>query len=199
MTRRKTNSVGRGVVAVLVVGAVLTAALMWTSWSINRHNENRLLSVQAKQVQAVLTAALPSTQIPLELGAEVAASTGGDVTKFRSYMETQVGTRAGFSYVALWQDEGGSVTEVTTLGTPPTVNSAGQYGSVVRRAFQSPTFVVTELPADKRLYLGFAFALPATGTRFAVYAERPIPADRQSQVAQNSAFSELRYAIYLEK
>ena len=68
---------------------------------------------------------------------------------------------------------------------------------MARRAFGSSTFVVAALPGGPLRRLGYAVALPGTDRRFAVYAERPLPADRHAKVAQNSAFSDLSYAIYL--
>ncbi len=194
--RANASSVRRGVIAVAMVGALLTASLVWTSWTIDRHNEQRLLTLQAKQVQSVLVAAIPSTQIPLELGAEVAASSGGDITKFQAFMTPQVGTRGHFSSATLWQDENNSVSEISGVG-----NQSQQHPSqaevAVRRAFESSTFVVTQESAGSQRFLGYAVALPGSGRRFAVYALRPLPADRKSRVAQNSAFSDLDYAIYL--
>ncbi|MGA3146070.1 MAG: PP2C family protein-serine/threonine phosphatase [Acidimicrobiales bacterium] len=177
----------------MAVGILITALLVWTSWSLNRHNESRLLNLQAKQVESVLAAAIPTTQIPLELGAEIAQSSDGDVSKFRAFMAGQIGGSQGFSSVSLWQNVGGSVSEVTALGAPVSTGP----GSAIDRAFRSSTFVVVELSGAGRRSLGYAVALPGTGRRFAIYAERPLPADRRARVASNSAFSDLNYAIYL--
>jgi hypothetical protein len=68
---------------------------------------------------------------------------------------------------------------------------------LVARSFASSTFVVSEFQVGRQLSLGFALAVAGSGPRFAVYAERPLPADRKAAVAQNSAFSDLSYAIYL--
>jgi serine phosphatase RsbU (regulator of sigma subunit) len=183
----------RATLEVVAVGILITALLVWTAWSLDRHNESRLLNLQAKQVQSVLAEAIPTTQIPLELGAEIAESSNGDVSKFRGFMAKQVGGPQGFSSASLWQNVGGSVSQATALGVPVSADP----GSVIDRAYRSSTFVVVELSAGGRHSLGYAFALPGTGRRFAVYAERPLPADRRARVSSNSAFSDLNYAIYL--
>ena len=183
----------RATFAVLAVGVLITALLVGTTWALNNHNESRLLNLQAKQVESVLAASIPTTQIPLELGAEIAESSNGDTSKFRTYMTNQVGAGKGFSSVSLWNGTPAAGSRVTTLGRGTPANAA----SVVDRAYRSSTFVVVEGSAGGVHYLEYAYALPGNHHRFAVFAERPLPANRRARVAQNSAFSDLNYAIYL--
>jgi serine phosphatase RsbU (regulator of sigma subunit) len=189
----------RSTLAVLAVGALITALLTWTSWSLNNHNEGRLLNLQAKQVESVLTEAVPTTQTPLEVGTEIAQASDGNVATFRNYMAHQVGTESGFSSASLWERTDGTTSLVTTLGAPSRLgaSSSALPMALVERAFSSPTFVVAELSGPGGRGLGYAFAPSGQGERFAVFAERPLPANRQARVAQNSAFSDLNYAIYL--
>jgi serine phosphatase RsbU (regulator of sigma subunit) len=183
--------------AVLVVGLVLTGVLVWTSWSLNDRNESRLLNLQGKQVGLVLAAAIPSIQTPLELSAEAAQASNGDVDKYRQIMEANIQAKGGFSSASLWRSVDGNIQPVATVGESQLAPSSAQARSLMVRSFQQSALAVIELERGGRTYLGFALALPGTGERFAVYGERPLPADRQASVASNSAFSELNYAIYL--
>ncbi len=183
---------------VLAVGLLITAALVLTSWSLNNHNESRLLDLQAKQVGAVLTAAIPNTQTPLALAAEVAEATGGNVAKFDQFMAGQVGPGRQFASASLWSRADGAVTPIAAVGSVPQLGpTAPATQAFVSRAFGSSSFVVTQLQGGARHYLGYALALPGSSPRYAVYAERPLPADRRASVATNSAFSDLNYAIFL--
>ena len=183
---------------VLAVGLVITIGLVLTSWMLNNHNESRLLNLQGQQVGTVLAAAIPSTQTPLELGVELAEATNGDVGRFHQFASSQVGPDGSFSSVSLWRLSGANVQLVASAGSSPQRNlgSAGTR-SVIARAFRISTFVVTEIKGARGNYLGFATSLPGASDRFAVYAERPLPADKRASVAKNSAFSDLNYAIYL--
>jgi serine phosphatase RsbU (regulator of sigma subunit) len=183
---------------VLVVGLAITIGLVGTSWILNTHNESRLLDLQGQQVGTVLAAAIPSTQTPLELGVEQAQATNGDVARFDQFASSQVVPHGSFTSLSLWRLSGARVQLVASAGSTPQRNptSAGTQ-SVIARAFRVPTFVVTEIKGGPSNYLGFATSLPGTGERYAIYAERPLPADKRASVARNSAFSDLNYAIYL--
>ena len=52
-------------VAVAVIGLVITAGVAWTAWTLNRHNEHRLLVVQTHQAAAVLGSTILSLGDPL--------------------------------------------------------------------------------------------------------------------------------------
>jgi serine phosphatase RsbU (regulator of sigma subunit) len=186
-----------GSLTVLVVGLVLTGVLVWTSWSLNNHNESRLLNLQGKQVGLVLAAAIPSVQTPLELSAEAVQASNGDVDKFRQIMTANVQAKGGFSSASLWGSVDGSVQQLASVGDLPPASSSAQIRSLILRSFQQSKLAINELERGGRTYIGFALALPGTGERFAVYGERLIPANRRASVASNSAFSDLNYAIFL--
>jgi serine phosphatase RsbU (regulator of sigma subunit) len=164
---------------------------------LNSHNESRLLNLQGKQVGSVIAAAIPNIQTPLELSAEAAQASGGDVDKFRQIMNANVQASGGFSSASLWRSLDGAVEPVASVGRAQLAPSSAQARSLMARSFQQSTLAVIELEGGGRTYLGFALALPGTGERFAVYGEQPLPADRRASVASNSAFSDLNYAIYL--
>src|ERR1700677_2754418 len=72
--------------AVLVVGLILTASLVAVASSIHNHNEQRLLNVELHQAATVVSAAIPTIQIPLTSAADLAAATDGNVQQFRQYL-----------------------------------------------------------------------------------------------------------------
>jgi serine phosphatase RsbU (regulator of sigma subunit) len=185
-----------GVVAfVVVTGLLITAAVSWTSWSLNNRNETRLLELQTHQAADVLTAALPSTSTPLATAMQIVAASNGSVAQFSSYMSSFVGAKGQFVSASLWRRTGSMISRIAVVGVPPTFSTPTETRSLVARAFHSPTFIVNELVNGSLARLGYAYALPAT--EFAIYAEHPIPADRRAAISKDSAFSELRYAIYL--
>jgi serine phosphatase RsbU (regulator of sigma subunit) len=182
---------------VLLVGLAITAALCWTAWTLNADNESRLLNLQAKQVASVLKTAIPTAQTPLELGAEVAQATNGDVAKFTQYMSNEVGSGREFSSVGLWHEQNGAVQQLTRLGNALDPATPTDATTLIEKAFRSSTFAVAEVISEGHRVLAYSVALPGSDREYAVYAERPLPKDRRAAVASDSAFSDLKYAIYL--
>ena len=180
---------------VLATGLLITAAVSWTSWSLNNRNDTRLLNLQTHQAADVLTAALPSTATPLATAMQIEAASNGNVPQFRRYISTFVGAKGQFASASLWRLDGSKVSPTAVVGAPTTFATPDETRLLVTRAFHSPTFIVTELVNGSLARLGYAYALP--GTDFAIYAEHTIPADRKAAISKNDAFSELRYAIYL--
>jgi serine phosphatase RsbU (regulator of sigma subunit) len=56
---------------------------------------------------------------------------------------------------------------------------------------------LTSFLSSPRPALGFDFSAAGHAHGFAVYAEKPLPANRRSKLEKNSAFSDLNYALYL--
>ncbi len=189
---------GGAVVVVLLIGLAVTAAVAWTASTLNDRNESRLLDRQTQQVGTVLTAAIPSTQIPLVTAAQIAQATSGNVSKFEQYMSPYVEAKGQFVAASLWQRSGAGVRQLAAVGPPPELGPAStSTSSFVMQAYKSATFVVSPILGANPPHIGFAYAVPGGTGGYAVYAERAIPADRQSAVAKNSAFSDLHYAFYL--
>jgi hypothetical protein len=139
-----------GSLTVLVVGLVLTGVLVWTSWSLNNHNESRLLNLQGKQVGLVLAAAIPSVQTPLELSAEAVQASNGDVDKFRQIMTANVQAKGGFSSASLWGSVDGSVQQLASVGDLPPASSSAQIRSLILRSFQQSKLAINELERGGR-------------------------------------------------
>jgi hypothetical protein len=183
---------------VVVAGFVLTGSLTWATSSIHAHNEDRLLSLELHQAASVITAALPSIQIPMTSAAELAAATDGNPEQFRNYIAPYVGGTGPFASASLWRLGSGAPTAVVIVGSAPDLESTpGELAVFLSQARRSAPLAVLNLLGRARPGIGYA-SVPATASSpWVVYAERILPADRKLTVTRNSAFSQLNYAIYL--
>jgi serine phosphatase RsbU (regulator of sigma subunit) len=177
---------------VLLAGFVVTAALSLTAQLLYDHNENRLLSLHARELGVVLSTAVAADETPLASGAALADATNGNPAKFRAFMASYVGPRSQFASVGLWSLASGAPVPGASVGAAPPVppHARAFFG---RRSRTTPLSVTGLLGGVPRPSLEFA----VTGARFAAYGYRPLPADRRSRLSANSAFSELNYALYL--
>ena len=190
-------------IAVLLVGLVVTGAIAWTARALNGSNERRLLKVQTAQAGAVLSSSILGLQGPLATALQIETATNGDPGQFARFMAAYVGPTKLFVSASVWQvDNSGTGTGtgarvVTTLGQPATLTPASAAAQAfVGKAFHTTTFVVTSIPANNPQSVGYALADSVT-PKYAIYAERAIPANRRVSVESDSAFSDLKYATYI--
>ncbi len=184
------------IIAVFLLGLLITAAVSWSSWVLNNHNDNRLLLLQTEQAADVVAAALPDTTTPLASALQLASVTDGSASRFVTYMSSYVGTPTGeFVTATLCRVSGATVERIAALGSDAQLAASSQSTELLRTALRSTKLTVGELHSGKRELLAYALALP--GTPFAVLVAHAIPVDRQASVAKNSAFSQLNYAIFL--
>jgi serine phosphatase RsbU (regulator of sigma subunit) len=184
------------ILAVLVLGLLITTAVSWTSWVLNDHNDTRLLRLQSEQAADVISAALPNTTTPLTSALQIASVTNGSATRFATFMSSYVGTPKGeFATASLWRTDGTSVKRIAVLGSDSALTASSRSAELVRTALRTPKLSVVELHSGQRALLAYALALH--GTPFAVLVAHAVPADRQASVAKSSAFSQLNYAIFV--
>lgn len=182
---------GAAVVA-LVIGLLVTAALVVTSLELYRHNERRLLNLRVREVGLVLSGAAASVQTPLASAAALADATGGDPRRFTAFIAPYVGPGRQFTSVSLWAP--GAARPRAVVGTVP---SAAGRAAVTRDAGKPGLLnVVSMLPAAHPS-LGFDYSVAGSGRRFTVFSENPLPANRRSKLETNSAFADLGYVLYL--
>jgi serine phosphatase RsbU (regulator of sigma subunit) len=182
---------------VLLVGLLVTLAVSWASWTLNQHNEKRLLEVQTRQAAALVASSVLTLTDPLRTTLRVADATRGDAGWFKDSASPLVGPSAAFAAVSLWQVDGATPRVTAAVGKAPGL----QPGSAAARAFialaaHSKTFVVTSIGNGAVARVGYAVSDRSDPT-FVVYAERAIPANRQVEVESDSAFSDLHFATYL--
>ena len=182
--------------AVLAAVLAVTGALVWAAATAHDHSEARLLTLQVRQAGAVVTEAVPAVETPLTFAADLAAETGGDPDGFRTFMTRFVGARGPFVSASLWHLGAGAPTPVASLGAPSVLGATpAQEQLFFQRARSVSTFAVADLVGRPHPRLGYAAASRTGGAAWLVYTEAPLR--RHFNVASNSAFSELRYALYL--
>jgi serine phosphatase RsbU (regulator of sigma subunit) len=198
MRSAKSWSPARAAALALLVGAVVTAGFALTSLALYRSSENRLLDLRAREVGSVLTAAVPSLQTPLASAAALADATRGDRQKFRAFVAPYVGVGKQFISISLWPLGQAHPKPSAIVGAKPIVVTHPQTAAALfARAGRSPLMDVIGFLNGPAPSLGFEFATPGVTHGFAVYAENPLPKNRRSKLAGNSAFSDLDYVLYL--
>ena len=192
---RRFMSAGRLGLAVGLIGLVVTGSLAWTARSLNRSNEHRLLQVQTAQAGALISSSILGIEAPLATALQIETVTGGNTGQFATFMAAYTGSAKVFVSASVWQVASSGAHLVTSVGQPPTIETAAVQ-ALVAKALHSSTFVVTGIPANSPQVIGFALANSAN-PNYAIVAERAIPANRKVAVESNSAFSDLKYATYL--
>ena len=196
MVRSKGIAPTRATALVAVVGLVITLTVSWTAWTLNRHNEHRLLEVQTRQAAAVLSSTIVSLRNPLETALQIEGVTGNNASQFGRFASTYVHPHGPFVSAVLWRSDGSSWQPVTSYGAAPLLSQTSPEAlDLIHKSLTSSTFVVTPVPAANPRRIGYAVADPATST--AIYAERAIPANRVVPVESTSAFADLDFATYL--
>jgi serine phosphatase RsbU (regulator of sigma subunit) len=184
-------------VAVLVLGLVITAALVWVTAHDYSRNEHRLLSLQTQLTADAIVAEDPLyVQDHLGGAANLAAATSGDVAVFRKAMSGSVTASGPYAAASLWRVTAGTPRLVTEMGSGSLLAPA-QAAALVRRAETATTFLVTELTGPHALRIAYAVPARGHGSTFVAVAEQPLPASRRISMPSNSPLSQLNLAVYL--
>jgi serine phosphatase RsbU (regulator of sigma subunit) len=179
-----------------VLGLTITGLLTWISWTVNDHNETRLLRLQVREVGTVLADAIPNVENPLASAAAIASATNGNPTRFTAYIAPYVGPAGPFVSVSLWDVNGASRHMLAAVGTwPPPAAGAPGLEPALRRASAAPLMDVRGFFGSTRPHI--AYALASSNTHLVVYAEGALHPHKPLRVARNSAFADLDYALYL--
>jgi len=194
---RRGISPARATAIVVSVGLVLTLAVSWAAWMINRHNEHRLLEVQTRQAAAVLDSTILSLSNPLTTALEIEKATGNSTAQFQEFASSYVGPTKGFASAVLWTSTGGTWHPVATAGAAPLLGQgSAEARDLVVQSTGSPTFAVSPVPRNGLQRVAYAISDPTDPTT-AIYAERAIPSNRVVPVESGSAFSDLNFATYV--
>ena len=185
----------------LIIGLIVTGALVIVSHSQYVANEKRVLTLRVRDAAALVTGALPSVQTPLASGAELADATSGNVAKFKRFAAPYAGPAAsGHPYVSLslWRVNSLASGPVAVQGVAPVLAAQpGVASSFLSAAARSPKLGVIGLLRVPAPRLGYAYANPGASGGYVVYAESALPANRRSRLQSTSAFAGLDYALYL--
>jgi serine phosphatase RsbU (regulator of sigma subunit) len=186
-------------VATLVVGLLVTLALVLVSHSQYASNEKRLINLRARDAAAILAESLPSTTSTMAAAVEQANFTNGSVQRFRRLVGPEVGTKSGqFLSLSLWKLDALNQGPVAVVGRQPKLITAhGNAAALLAAAGRKPVLNVIGLLKPPDLRLGYAYANPTESGGYVVYGERPLPANRRSRLQDTSQFAGLDYAIFL--
>jgi len=187
------------VLAVVVVGLVLTAVLAVVTFRGHQRAESRLLGLQTRLIAAAGQAA-DQLYVHDHLGgaATVAAATGGNVAGFKKAVAGIVTAKGPFVSASLWQLSGAAPRLVAAVGGKPLLApGTARLTALLRESAASTTFVVTKVAAPGAVRLAFAAAASGSGGRFAVYAEEPLPVDGRVSDPAGSPLGPLSFAVYL--
>jgi serine phosphatase RsbU (regulator of sigma subunit) len=185
-------------VATLVVGLLVTLALVLVSHSQYVSNEKRLITLRARDAAALLAESLPSTTSTMAAAVEQANFTRGSVQRFKRLVGPQVGTKSGqFLSLSLWKLGALNQGPVVVAGTPPKLVRQGNATTLLAAAGRKPVLNVIGLLQPPDLRLGYAYANSTESGGYVVYGERPLPANRRSRLQGTSQFAGLDYAIFL--
>lgn len=203
---RRGPAAGRGpfsfqrlTIVVLVIALVVVGFLTWASQKSYNDNENRLLGLKAKEVGAVLTAVVPSIQTPLATATQLADASAGSVAQFDQFMGPLVGPKKTFVSASLWRLNDIAAGPIAVIGARPDLADQPALASRFLSGSPAQELSLTGILRQPVLSrLGYAYRLSDSGG-FAAYAEGSLPTNRRAKIAQNSAFSDLHYALYAGK
>jgi len=183
---------------VLLVGAVITAVLAVGARHVHTSNEHRLLEQRGREVASVASTALTTVQLPLSSGAIVAETTHGSVASFRNVVSGVAGPGKQFASMSLWSVGDASLHPIEVVGAQPELMSqpTDKVRTFLAGVPKSTSFAVYNLLSAPERRLGYALA-SSPGGHYIVYAESVLPKDRRANIAKNSAFSDLSYALFL--
>jgi hypothetical protein len=182
-------------IAALVLGLGATALLSLAVRAVHADNEQRLLRQRTREAAAVLTAAVPSVQIPLGSAAELVRATNGDVATLDRFLSTQV-QLGRFSSATMWRL--GALTPEVSAGAPTVL--ADLHPEEIRRRLASAApgaLSVVDLLDAKEPRLGYLFRAADPVSDLIVYTESALPPERRGVVRPGTAFDGLDYALYL--
>jgi serine phosphatase RsbU (regulator of sigma subunit) len=186
-------------VATLIIGLLVTGALVLVSHSQYVSNEKRLLTLRARDAAALLGESVPTTTATLAAAVEQANYTHGSVQRFERLVGPDVGSGAGqWLSLSLWKLGDLSAGPMAVVGTPPKLAaSPGEASVVLTAAGRKAVLNVIALLRPPSPRLGYAYANSTESGGYVVYGERPLPANRRSKLQSTNQFAGLDYAIYL--
>ena len=147
----------------------------------------------------VIGSAVGGVQVPLASAAALAEATNGDPAIFQRLTAPSVASGAQFASMSLWSAHAENPQPIVVVGEEPKLarQTPERIKSILARASRSTnvTFVNLLGPPERRL--GYAISAPAPSTGLVAYAESVRVSTRRATVAQDSAFADFDYALYL--
>lgn len=181
------------VVAVLLIGAVITVVLAVVTAREHDQTDHRLLALQSRLIAA---AGEGEDQLYVQdhLGgaASLAAATDGDLATFGKSVGDSVAGHGPFDAASLWRVGAPAPQLIGTVGVSPLLApTTARMVALLRRAAVSKTFVVTKITSAHQVRLAFAAAASGPHGAFVVYAEEPLPPGLRAPKAASPYLSPL--------
>jgi serine phosphatase RsbU (regulator of sigma subunit) len=186
-------------VAVLVVGLGVTAALALGARSVHDNNEDRLLHQRTRESADVLSATIQSLQTPLASAAEVAEATDANPERVGRLLAPVSGKNGAYLSSAVWSANPRDPRRpVLVFGEPPKLAASppAEIRKVLARTKESPQLRSVPDHGLGAKVLEYAIA-SGSPSRYVVYAELALPKPGTNFVADDPAFADLGYALYL--
>jgi serine phosphatase RsbU (regulator of sigma subunit) len=181
----------------LLIGAIVTVALVVVSSVVYSHNEHRLLRLRVEDAAALVTSGLPDVETTLASAAELADVTHGNPARFSRLVGTAVRQRM-FVSVSLWNLRRPRRGPLTVVGEPPILATRPALATAFfRHVAQSSKLDVIGLLSGPQPRIGYGYSTPGIRSGYVAYAEVALPASHHTPVAPSSSFAGLNYAIYL--
>ena len=184
-------------IAVGLAALAVTAALVVGTRAEDIHTEHRLLDLRAHDAANVLDAALPSVETPLASAAALVEATNGNTAVFGSYIGPSVGPNQRFVSASLWRP--GDPQPLAVVGARPALvaDPAVAAAFLDRPDTPSTVHLTPKLGSPTAPRLGYSVAAPGTPAPYIVYVEVALPTGRRINIASNSAFAGLDYALFI--
>jgi serine phosphatase RsbU (regulator of sigma subunit) len=200
-SRRRSRELYWPPVATLIIGLLVTGALVLVSHSQYVSNEKRLLKLRVSDAASLLAESLPATEASMAAAAEQADATNGNIQRFERLVTPEVGPKpTQWLTLSLWKAGALGNGPLAVVGVAPKLAATPAVASrFLSAAAHSPTLNVIGLLKAPSLRIGYAFANPAEPGGYVVYGERPLPASRRSRLQSTSQFAGLDYAVFLGK
>ncbi len=192
---RKTR-ISRLSLAILVAAAVIAAGMFVFSRDLNQRNNQRLLSLEAREAKTSIVSLIAQIESTLSSEGSVAAATNANPASLQK-LETAIPELKIFSTLTVLRVESDTVTSVVEVQGNPNaplgdLTGAGQQ-DVPNIAGQSGVELLGYFGHGSQRRLAMTVAAPAIPSGYLVYAEIPLPPG----AAVASGFPELQDALYL--
>jgi serine phosphatase RsbU (regulator of sigma subunit) len=181
-------------IVVLVSGLAITGLLAFGARRVHDNNEDRLLHQRVQEVGTLLQTSVGNVQTPLSLAATVARETNGDPAAFQRAVKPLLAPGRPFVSVSLWRRDGDQ--PIVFDGTRSAAPADRRKAAFAQATAHPQTLAVADLLDTPSRGIGYAYS-DGPANDFVVYAEARLPENRRANIASNSAFADLGYALYL--
>ena len=184
-------------VVAVVVGLVVVVVLAAAAWSTHQATEDRIMERRTREAAAVFTAGISSIESSASSAADVVDATEGDRRSFETLMRSMVGEQGTFVSASIWALDGAEPRLTTTVGEEPLLAQL-EPGEIQERLSggTGEGLRVVDLVRGETPRLGYTYRRQGHGP-VAAYLESALPENRTSVAQADSAFADLRYAVYL--